>query len=301
MRVLITGGAGYIAYNLINTLHDRKDISHIIIYDNLSSSNVNFLFGKHLPKLEFIKGDVLDTQKLESVLSRVDVVYHLAAYVQDAYNYMQSIQYHQVNQWGTLSVARAVQNSSNIRKLVYVSSLAVYGFREGLHKNDKLMPSNAYAKSKFLGEQYVESLCDKCNIHIVRLANVYGYNPCYRKDSVINSFIMDALIDKRVLIYGNGKQKRPFIHIDEAAKHLSGLLDKKLDKETQIVFEFSASVNEIHEILEEQIPGLEYTYINQDMHFESQSFENSELTKEHKSHIAEAFFDFKKNLRVLKK
>ena len=79
MRILVTGGAGYIGTELIQQLSEQKNVSEIIVYDNLSSGNRNFFLGQqklNSDKLKFIQGDILDSRKLKKVVQGVDTVYH---------------------------------------------------------------------------------------------------------------------------------------------------------------------------------------------------------------------------------
>jgi UDP-glucose 4-epimerase len=105
MKILITGGAGYIGTELTYELMKHADrIDEIIIYDNLSRGNYNLFIGlSKLPegKVRFIQGDLLDTRKLRKALKGVDVVYHLAAKVSTPFADQNPHLFEQINHWGT--------------------------------------------------------------------------------------------------------------------------------------------------------------------------------------------------------
>ena len=101
MKILITGGAGYIGTELTNMLAKNKDVSEIIIYDNLSRKNYNIFLSEKFPgkNIRFIYGDILDTHKLKKVVDDIDVVYHLAAKVSTPFANEDPHLFDQVNHW----------------------------------------------------------------------------------------------------------------------------------------------------------------------------------------------------------
>jgi UDP-glucose 4-epimerase len=299
MKVLVTGGGGYIGYDLVNFLNARQDIDKIYIYDNFGSSETGFLIGeKKLLKVVVIHGDILDRDKLDSIMGKVDVVYHLAAHVHFPLNHIQSFQFEQVNRWGTLSIVRSIQNHANIKIAIYTSSSVVQGFMNNLKLTAPAGPQSPYALSKFQGEQYFDLLAEHCSTHIVRLGNVFGFNPLFRIDSVINKFIVDSIVKNKVLIYGNGKQKRAFLSIRAAAMQLVNLLDEEPEKRTRTLVEFNASLNELYELLKEKVTTLESNHINVHQEFETQSFEALDISETSKSIFNDEYERFRDNLRI---
>ncbi|MDX1407557.1 MAG: NAD(P)-dependent oxidoreductase, partial [Saprospiraceae bacterium] len=131
MKVLITGGAGYIGYSLVRQLLEDVDHLHsITIYDNLSRQNYSFFTEAqfdHKP-ITFIHGDILDGRSLERALDGIDCVVHLAAKVTTPFADHEAHQYDQINHWGSAQVARAIE-CSDVRKVIYLSSISVYGSR----------------------------------------------------------------------------------------------------------------------------------------------------------------------------
>ena len=126
MRVLITGGAGYIGTVLTKHLVNVPSVDSIIIYDNLSRKNSNLFLGDRLPNAEKVKlivGDILDLRKLNTLLQKVDVVFHLAARVSTPFANVDADFHEQVNHWGTAELVAAIEES-NVEKFIFTSSAA---------------------------------------------------------------------------------------------------------------------------------------------------------------------------------
>src|SRR3954470_17662630 len=127
MRVLVTGGAGYIGTELAAQLVAKPEVEKVIIYDNLSRLNYNLFLGLRLRqhnKLSFVKGELLDSRALRKVLKDVDVVYHLAAKVTTPFANVDAHVYEQVNHWGTAELVYAIEES-NVKRVIYASSTGV--------------------------------------------------------------------------------------------------------------------------------------------------------------------------------
>lgn len=266
MKVLVTGGAGYIGTELVNALIERPDVEKVIVYDNLSRPNYNFFIGLRLrnhAKITFVKGELLDSRALKKVLKDIDVVYHLAAKVTTPFANADAHVYEQVNHWGTAELIYAIEES-NVKRFIYASSTGVYGSSNiPAHEDKPPDPKTFYAVSKLRGEEHVRRLIGKIDTYIMRCGNVYGYSKSMRFDAVINKFIFEANVNKLITIQGDGKQSRTFIHIDMVAKALSNLLTADLPSDVYNIVDKNVTVLEILDILKELIPDLEFIFINQ--------------------------------------
>jgi UDP-glucose 4-epimerase len=285
MKVLVTGGAGYIGTELISQLVANPLVEKVIIYDNLSRLNYNVFLGlrlqKHL-KIQFVKGELLDSRALRKVLKGIDVVYHLAAKVTTPFANTDAHSYEQVNHWGTAELVYAVEES-NVKRFIYTCSTVVYGSsKEAVDETAPPEPQSIYATSKIRGEEHVRRLGEKIDTYVMRCGNVYGYNKSMRFDAVINRFVFDANFNKMVSIQGDGKQSRSFIHIEMLAKALGNLLQSDLKSGTYNLVDRNIKVIEILDALKELIPGLEFLFINQhlrlhELHVKPNSFVNEKL------------------------
>lgn len=263
MNILITGGAGYIGYSLVRALDAVDQVNKITVYDNLYHSNVNFFtHGKSLCKTEFVKGDVLNAYELEKVVKNQDVVIHLAAHVDFPYTYKDNFKYEQVNQYGTVALYGLLEKHPP-KKVIYLSSAAVYGFKEVMDENTPPEPANYYGISKLKGEEYINLLKPKSEVIILRSANVFGYNPMVRLDAVINNFMFEALLYGKIKIHGTGNQSRPFIYLPVLVKEIMGLVFASENVSgTYNLAQGNFSMNELRDFILEQLPHVEFTYVN---------------------------------------
>jgi len=266
MRILVTGGAGYIGTELVNELVNRNDVEEVLIYDNLSRSNFNVFLGMPLAngsKVKFIEGELLDSRKLKKHLKGVDVVYHLAAKVTTPFANTDPHFYEQVNHWGTAELIYAVEES-DVKKFVFTSSTGVYGSSsEAADENSEPNPKTFYGISKLRGEEHVSRLSDKVDTYILRCGNVYGYSKSMRFDAVINKFVFEANFNNQISIHGDGKQHRSFIHINHVSQALSSLLDGNVDPGLYNLVDRDLQVLDVVDALKVIIPELEFIFINQ--------------------------------------
>ncbi len=273
MKILITGGAGYLGTELTARLAQLEQVTEIVVYDNLSRKNLNFFVVRNQPELQkirFVHGELLDSRKLKSALNGVDVVYHLAAKVTTPFADEGPHAFEQVNQWGTAELTYLLEDSS-VKTLIFTSSLSVYGssgtiIPEGKEPN----PRTYYGISKFLAEEMIQRLLGgKINTYVVRCANVFGYSKSMRFDAVINKFMFDAHYNQRIKIQGNGTQKRSFISVKEVSEALANLLVKSPPEGIYNLASRNFSVNDIAEHIQKLYPETETQYVQQSLTLKS--------------------------------
>lgn len=266
MKVLITGGAGYIGTELAYELEQKPEVSEIIVYDNLSRGNFNLFIGSQkfkTDKVRLVKAELLDTRKLKKELKGVDVVYHLAAKVTTPFADQNPHMFEQTNHWGTAELIYAVEES-DVQKFIYTSSASVYGAStDEVDIDSPINPRTFYGISKMRGEEHVSRLFDKMDTYIIRCGNVYGYSKSMRFDSVINRFMFDANFHGRITVNGNGQQHRSFIHIDKTANVLGKLVEGPLKSGRYDLVEDTLEINYIADTLKDIYPELEMIYVNQ--------------------------------------
>lgn len=266
MKVLITGGAGYVGTELTKVLVKDEQIKEILIYDNLSRLNYNLFLGKRLKnfeKVNFIAGDILDSRKLQQILHGVDVVYHLAARVTTPFANTDAHFHEQVNHWGTAEVVNAVEDSE-VKKFIYTSSTSVYGSSsEFLNEDSTPNAKTFYGISKLRGEDHVKRLLKKIDTYILRCGNVYGYSKSMRFDAVINKFMFDANFNSRISIHGDGKQSRSFINVNLLSETLLKLISHQVPSGIYNIVDKNYSILDIVDVLKELYPTLEFIFINQ--------------------------------------
>ncbi len=274
MNILITGGAGYIGTELIYALEKENAIDSIVVYDNLSRNNYNLFLGRsklNSKKVRFVKGSILDSRKLTIEIDKADIVFHLAAKVTTPFADYNPHEFDQTNNWGTAGLTYLIEES-NISKFIYASSVSVYGAsEEELNIDSQLNPKTFYGISKLNAEKHVDRLRNSnIETYTLRLGNVYGYSKSMRFDSVINKFMFEANFKNHIRIYGDGHQMRSFIHINRLCNLLKGVvLGNTLKPDVYNLVEHTYSVNEIVDVLKEEYPSLELTYLTQNMNMRS--------------------------------
>jgi UDP-glucose 4-epimerase len=216
LRVLVTGGAGFIGSHLVKAL--VKAGHQVRVLDNLSTGSVENL-ADVLDAIEFVRGDVSDYGAVESAVRGVDAVVHLAALIDVAESVEKPDLYFGVNVRGTYNVAKA---SRNINTFVFASSSAVYGepIRVLIPEDHPLMPKSPYAASKISGEAFVQAFANQYGFRpvILRLFNVYGPKQSRAYAGVIIEFIRRVSRGEPPIIFSDGEQTRDFIHVGDVVE-----------------------------------------------------------------------------------
>lgn len=265
MRVLITGGAGYVGYALVRRLlHYSSDLHSIAIYDNLSRENYSFFTEAkfdHKP-IKFIRGDILDGRSLKKAVENADCVVHLAAKVTTPYADTEAHQFDQINHWGTAQLS-AVLEESDVSRVIYLSSLSIYGSSDQpVNEQTTPNPHSFYGISKLAGEEQLNRISEQKELITLRSGNIYGYNPSYRIDAVINRFMFQSNFMGRISINGSGEQHRSFIHVDKVAYALHKAIDGDIPPGIYNLAEHNLSINEIANTLKQIYPELETIHVN---------------------------------------
>jgi UDP-glucose 4-epimerase len=276
-NIIITGGAGYVGASLCEALNALSEVESIVVYDELIRNDRRFFFGPGentvLDKVRFVRGDILDTRRLSKACQGMNVMIHLAAFVDEPFTYSQHTQYDQVNAYGALSVTRALEENPGIQRLVHLSSSAVYGFRDGIDPADAPNPQNGYALSKRRGEQYLESHAATSGIEFVllRAAHIFGYNPTCRFDTFVHRMAFEALTGGRISLYGSGNQVRPFVALDRVVE---ALCQATLEQPSEglLIADFQCELNAMLAWIRSRIPAVEYQYLTPAIEHPSQSF-----------------------------
>ena len=220
MKILVTGGAGFIGSALANHL---ASLGHRVrVIDDLSSGDPSALDTA----VAFTRGDVRDIPKLWTLLREVEVVFHLAARVSVSESILYPVDYNEVNVGGTVSLMTAARDAG-VRRVVLASSGTVYGDQDEqpVKETALVRPPNPYAVSKIASEYYLSALGALYDIEVVmlRIFNAYGPGQAVPPSHppVIPHFIRQALAGSTPTIFGSGKQTRDFIHISDVVNALT--------------------------------------------------------------------------------
>ena len=219
MRVLVTGGAGFLGSALANRLVALG--RQVRALDDLSAGDETRLDKR----VVFFRGDTRDIPKLWTLLRGVDCVYHLAARVSVPESVLYPVEYNDVNVGGAVSLMTAVRDAQ-VKRVVFTSSGAAYGEQEQQPVTEglRLRPQTPYAVSKMAAEQYVLAIGALWGIEtvILRVFNAYGPGqplpPSHAP--VIPRFLRQALSGGSLVVHGDGTQSRDFIYVDDAVEAL---------------------------------------------------------------------------------
>lgn len=222
MKVFITGGAGFIGSHLADRLLEVG--AEVRILDDLSTGK-----RENLPDhdaLEFIEGDIRDTEMVSRCLEGVDAVVHLAAIASVQASIDDPIRTHQVNFDGTLNLLEASRRTG-IKRFLYACSAAVYGDAASVpvSENVALNPLSPYAVDKLTGEYYLLHYHRKHGLAATsfRFFNIYGprQDPSSPYSGVISIFVSRLQRNRPVTLFGDGSQTRDFVYVADLADLLA--------------------------------------------------------------------------------
>lgn len=209
MKVLITGGMGYLGSIIIGKLLEKN--TDVKVLDSLIYGS--FVNAEKMG-IELVKGDIGDPKLLQETIADVDTVIHLAGIIGDGAANLDKEATIRINYLATRKLATLCGKKG--MRLIFSSTCSVYGARpnELIKEDSPIAPLSLYAMSKLLAEESISKRCD--NYAIFRLGTLFGFSPRMRFDLVINRFIAQAIQDGELSVYG-GLQRRPFVHVQDVS------------------------------------------------------------------------------------
>jgi UDP-glucose 4-epimerase len=260
MRVLVTGGAGFIGANLCRALLAHPGVSSVTALDDLSTGRLENLDGADA---SLVQGSILDVDLLAKLVFEVDTVVHLAARPSVPKSLLDPSASHEVNATGTLRVLEAAR--AHGCHTIVASSSSVYGATEGLPKREDMpaRPMSPYGVSKLATEAYSLAYQSSFDLPTLtfRFFNVYG--PLQPADhdyaAVVPSFIARALAGQPVRIYGDGLQTRDFTFVGSVTEVIGAAVLRRLSHDAPVNLAFGTRctlldlVATLEEVLERKI------------------------------------------------
>ena len=230
MKVLITGGAGFIGANLSRALIDQDWINEVVVIDDLS-----FGFRSNLDGLEvtFVEGSILDEDLLKSTMGGVSAVVHLAARSSVPRSIGDPLAAHRDNTTGTALVLEAARSQGDVQVIV-ASSSSVYGANESLPKHEGLatQPVSPYAATKLASESYTLAWGHSYGMPVLalRFFNVFGplQPPLHTYAAVIPAFLSAAMQDQALPVHGDGTQCRDFTYVDTVVSVIADAIHRRV-------------------------------------------------------------------------
>jgi dTDP-glucose 4,6-dehydratase len=228
MKILVTGGAGFIGSNFVKRqiAENPLRVSKIIVLDKLTyAGNIDNFTSKELSEFEFIRGDIRDASLLGQLLTKVSTVINFAAESHVDRSISSASEFVSTNTLGAQILLEA-SVKSRIEKFVQVSTDEVYGSIDEGSWNEEfpLQPNSPYAASKGSADLLVRSYNRTfgLNTNITRCSNNYG--PFQFPEKVIPLFITNLIQGKKIPIYGQGKNIRDWLHVSDHCRGLEAVI-----------------------------------------------------------------------------
>jgi UDP-glucose 4-epimerase len=261
MRVLVTGGAGFVGTNLtLSLLEHGYDVK---IFDDLSTG-----LEQNISKdAEFINASILDTSKLNNAIKECEVVVHLGARGSVPRSIKDPIATHDVNSSGTLNVLEAARSSGS--HYIFSSSSSVYGSNMTLPKSEDMVlrPLTPYAASKMSGEAlslaYAKSY--ELPVSTFRFFNIFGpwQRPDHEYAAVLPKWISKCLKGDEIEVFGDGLQTRDFTYVGTVVNIILSCISKKIlhPEPVNLAYGNNISLNQVLEIMKLNFPTLKVRYL----------------------------------------
>ena len=230
MRLLITGGAGFIGSNFVNLLTSGElplTTKKITVLDKLTYASNKSLIQKHIDSgaIDFVEGDICDHQEMQSLVRNHDAIINFAAESHVDNSIQDASEFVRTNVLGTQNILSAISKHS-AAKVLHVSTDEVYGsIAEGSwDEHSPLDPNSPYSASKAASDLLTISMhrTHKLNAVISRCSNNYG--PGQHKEKLIPKLIDQAFRNENLTLYGNGINVREWIHVDDHCRALAWIL-----------------------------------------------------------------------------
>ena len=240
-RVLITGGAGFIGSNLADSL--LKQGHEVVVFDSLARKgaerNAEWLSARHGRALRLVQGDVRDCDSLAKAAQGAEIIYHLAAQVAVTTSVIDPREDFEVNALGTFNALEVARNLTTNPVFVFTSTNKVYGamedvavierdtryeyrdFPQGIAESRPLDFHSPYGCSKGTADQYVRDYARIYGLRTVvfRMSCIYGTRQFGVEDQgFLAHFVISAVLGRPIAIYGNGKQVRDILYIDDLVR-----------------------------------------------------------------------------------
>lgn len=267
MRIVVTGGAGFIGANLTRDLLHTGGADEVIVVDDLSTGSKDNLAGV---EAELLVGSILDAELLDEALHGADAVVHLAARPSVPRSLEDPEASNEVNVTGTLRVLEAARRAGGLHTVV-ASSSSVYGGTTTLPKHEELTPKplSPYGVSKLAAESYalVYTECFGLPVLPFRFFNVFGpLQPAgHAYAAVVPAFVSAALEERPLTVFGDGLQTRDFTYVGTVTAVIGDALRRRVAHPGPVNLAFG-SRRTLLELIDElqEVVGVEVDVVHKD-------------------------------------
>lgn len=256
-KVLVTGGAGFIGSNLVESLLDAEN--EVVCLDNFSNGKMeNIRAFLNNPRFKLIKGDIRNYEDCEKAVDGIEIVFHQAALGSVPRSIKDPVTSTDVNIGGFVKMLFA-SKEANVKRFIYAASSSTYGDHPGLPKEeDKIgKPLSPYGITKYVDELFAENFSRTYGIDVIglRYFNVFGkkQDPAGPYAAVIPIFIRKLMKHEPPVINGDGNYSRDFTYVDNViqANHLAALVEdhSAINQVYNIACGEQTSLNELFEMI----------------------------------------------------
>ena len=250
LNILVTGGAGYLGSTLVPLLLEQGH--KVRVFDVLLHGGQPLLGLWNNSSFDFVHADIRDQRTLRSSLENIDAVVHLAAIVGDPACARQPDEAREINLQASLNLLDECRRAE-VSRIIFASTCSNYGKMPDadgyVDELSSLAPVSLYAETKvqfektLLGLDRSERLCATP----LRFATIYGVSSRMRFDLTVNEFTMDMLTKKHLVVFGE-QFWRPYVHVRDAARGISGVLTASEEKVRGQVFNVGSTIQNYRKI-----------------------------------------------------
>jgi UDP-glucose 4-epimerase len=262
MKVMVTGGAGFIGTNLtLNLLSSGYEVK---VFDDLSTG-----IKANIPKdAEFVNASILESSQIDKAIEDCEVVVHLGARGSVPRSIKDPIATHNVNATGTLNVLEAARNSQC--HFIFSSSSSVYGSNMILPKNEDMVlrPITPYAASKMSGEGLSLGYAKSYGLAVstFRFFNIFGpwQRPDHEYAAVLPKWISKCIKGDEIEIFGDGEQTRDFTYVGTVVSIIKNCISDKVyhPEPVNLAYGNNISLNQVIHLLKNSFPDLKVKYLS---------------------------------------
>jgi len=217
LRVVVTGGAGFIGSEVTRQLHNRN--ADVTVFDNFSSGKVEYLRDCR-DSITIVKGDVYDKEAVSRMLKDQEVVIHLAAlpFIPDCYYHPE--EFFKVNTEGSVITLQESIRTETVKKFIHISSSEVYGTARYVPMNEEhpTFPHSTYAVSKLAADRAVFTMCKEHNFPAVVIRPFNSYGPNITQPYIVPEILLQLSMQNDRISLGNVESSRDFTYVTDTAR-----------------------------------------------------------------------------------
>lgn len=271
MKILVTGGAGYVGSTLVPLLLEAGH--NVRVLDSLMHRSDSLLGVWSHPAFEFTRGDIREPRTVRGAVAGIDAIVHLAAVVGDPACARNPDLARAINLEASLALLKAAKKD-RVDRFVFASTCSNYGKMEDptrlVDETSALHPVSIYAETKVEVERAIldpRQPHDMCTTSL-RFATVFGVSPRMRFDLTINHFTMEMVTEKHLVVFGE-QFWRPYLHVRDSARAVLTVIEAPREKVCGQVFNVGATdqnyqKQQLVEIIRAHVPDAEVEYVHKD-------------------------------------